>query len=66
VLDNFATLEEAVAAMQKEEFIVVSSHIHGTSIFATVHLSISDKKGDNAIFEYINGNLQFIMMQNTQ
>lgn len=57
MLDNYATVEEAVAAIRKEEFMVVSSHIPGTAIFATVHLSISDKKGDNAIFEYINGKL---------
>ncbi len=57
VLDNFATVEEAVTALKKEEFVVVSSHIPGTPIFATVHLSISDKTGDSAIFEYINGKL---------
>ncbi|MBO9203484.1 MULTISPECIES: linear amide C-N hydrolase [Niastella] len=56
-LDNFATVEEAVAYLQKEEFVVVSSHIPGTDIFATVHLSLSDATGDNAIFEYINGKL---------
>ncbi|MCU0417074.1 MAG: linear amide C-N hydrolase [Cytophagaceae bacterium] len=57
VLDNFATVEEAVVALRKEEFVVVSSHIPGTNIFATVHLSLSDTTGDNAIFEYINGKL---------
>ncbi len=50
-------MAEAVAALSKEEFVVVSSHIPGTSIFATVHLSLSDPSGDNAIFEYINGKL---------
>lgn len=57
VLDNFATVEEAVVALRKEEFVVTSSHIPGTEIFATVHLSLSDKTGDNAIFEYIDGKL---------
>lgn len=56
-LDNFETVAEAVDALSKEEFVVVSSHIPGTDIFATVHLSLSDKKGDNAIFEYIDGKL---------
>jgi choloylglycine hydrolase len=71
VLDNFATVEQAVAAMRKEEFVIVSSHIPGTSIFATVHLSISDKSGDSAIFEYINGKLvihhdaQHVVMTNS-
>jgi penicillin V acylase-like amidase (Ntn superfamily) len=33
------------------------SHIPGTAIFATVHLSVSNPTGDNAIFEYIKGKL---------
>lgn len=56
-LDNFATVAEAVAALRKEEFVVVSSYIPGTEIFATVHLSLSDASGDNAIFEYLDGKL---------
>lgn len=57
VLDNFATVEEAVHALSKEEFVIVSADIPGTTKFASVHLSISDKTGDNAIFEYIDGKL---------
>ncbi len=57
VLDNFATVEEAVVALRKQEFVVASANIPGTNIFATVHLSLSDKTGDNAIFEYIDGKL---------
>lgn len=57
VLDNFATVAEAVKAFEKNELDVISSHIPGTSIFATIHLSISDASGDSAIFEYINGKL---------
>lgn len=71
ILDNFATVNEAVEAFEKNEFSVVSSHIPGTDIFATVHLSISDSTGDNAIFEYINGKLvihhdkKFVVMTNS-
>jgi len=57
VLDNFATVDEAVTALRQEEFVVVSDHIPGSDIFVTVHLSLSDKSGDNAIFEYISGKL---------
>jgi len=57
VLDNFATVSEAVAALKKEEFAIVSDFIPGTDKFTTVHLSISDSTGDNAIFEYIKGKL---------
>lgn len=57
VLDNFATVEEAVDTLRAEPFVVVSANIPGTDRFATLHLSISDSKGDNAIFEYIDGKL---------
>ncbi len=57
VLDNFATVTEAVEELAKEEFAVVSDFIPGTDKFTTVHLSISDPTGDNAIFEYIEGKL---------
>lgn len=57
VLDNFASVEEVVKALRKESFVVVSSDIPGTNRFATLHLSISDARGDNAIFEYIDGKL---------
>ncbi|MBK6963217.1 MAG: linear amide C-N hydrolase [Bacteroidales bacterium] len=56
-LDNFASVAEAVAAFRKEEFVVVSSFVPGTEIFSTIHLSISDASGDNAILEYIKGKL---------
>ena len=58
VLDNFATVKEAVDALRKEEFVIVSDFIPGTEKFTTLHLSISDATGDNAIFEYINGKLK--------
>jgi choloylglycine hydrolase len=56
-LDNFATVNEAVEALSKEEFVVVSDSIPGTDKFVTVHLSLSDATGDNAVFEYVNGKL---------
>ena len=58
VLDNFATVDEAVEELRKEEFVVVSDFIPGTEKFTTLHLSLSDATGDNAIFEYIGGKLQ--------
>lgn len=57
VLDNFATVDEAVTELQKENFVIITSNIPGTSKIVTVHLSISDATGDNAIFEFINGKL---------
>lgn len=58
VLDNYATVKEAVNALEKEKFTIVSDYIPGTEKFTTLHLSISDGTGDNAIFEYINGKLK--------
>lgn len=57
VLDNFATVSEAVEELRQESFAIVSDFIPGTDKFTTVHLSISDATGDNAIFEYIEGKL---------
>ena len=56
-LDNFASVAEAVNELGKESFAVVSDFIPGTDKFTTVHLSLSDSSGDNAIFEYIGGKL---------
>lgn len=55
VLDNFATVDEAVKALQKEPFIIVSDAVPGEQRLTTLHLSISDATGDSAIIEYING-----------
>ena len=56
LLDNFATVDEAVAEMRKELFrpvvIVAPNGVEGK-----IHISISDPTGDSAIFEYINGKL---------
>lgn len=59
VLDNYATVEEAVKALEKEDFIVVTAATPGGTGagLATLHLSLSDASGDSAIFEYIDGKL---------
>jgi penicillin V acylase-like amidase (Ntn superfamily) len=55
VLDNFATVADAVAALEKEPFIVVTANVPGQNRLATLHLSMSDASGDSAIVEYIGG-----------
>lgn len=50
VLDNFATVHEAVTELQKEMFRMVSV-VAPNGAEGTVHLSISDPSGDSAIFE---------------
>lgn len=55
VLDNFATVDQAVAALEKEPFIVVTAQVPGEKRLAALHLSMSDATGDSAIVEYIDG-----------
>ncbi|NEO99892.1 MAG: linear amide C-N hydrolase [Symploca sp. SIO2E9] len=58
ILDNFATVAEAVEAMEDDYLQVVASPLPGTSEKPpTLHVSISDITGDSAIFEYIEGKL---------
>ncbi len=55
VLDNFATVKDAVAALEKEPFIIITDEVPGEPRLATLHLSMSDATGDSAIVEYIGG-----------
>lgn len=57
MLDNFATVDEAVTAIDENTFQVVSDMMPDGSRLATLHLSVSDATGDCAIFEYIGGKL---------
>ncbi|MDR2223866.1 MAG: linear amide C-N hydrolase [Flavobacteriaceae bacterium] len=57
VLDNYATVDEAVKDLQKNPLIVVTANTPGRTTLATVHLTVSDSKGDNAVLEYIDGKL---------
>lgn len=56
VLDNYATVAEAVEALRAQPFYVVPVMTPDGEP-GTVHLSISDPSGDSAIFEYIGGKL---------
>jgi len=57
VLDNFATVDEAVAELRKETFRIDAPDMPNGAK-STMHLAISDATGNSAIFEYINGNLE--------
>ncbi|WP_425065399.1 linear amide C-N hydrolase [Reyranella sp.] len=56
VLDNYATVAEAVEALRGEPFTVLAPTLPNGAP-AALHLSISDPSGDSAIFEYIDGKL---------
>lgn len=70
VLDNFATVAEAVRALEKEPFRIVAPVLPNGSP-AHGHLSMTDPTGDSAIFEYIGGKLvihhgpEYVVMTNS-
>lgn len=70
VLDQFATVAEAVSVLEKEPFRV-SSPILPNGSPAHLHLSLSDASGDSAILEYIDGKLvihhgrEYVVMTNS-
>lgn len=55
ILDNFATVQEAVDELRKQPYTIVSRDVPGQNRLATLHLAISDASGDSAIVEYIDG-----------
>jgi choloylglycine hydrolase len=56
VLDNFATVDEAVDALRAEPFRLIAPDLPNGRP-AQLHLAISDAAGDSAIFEYLAGKL---------
>lgn len=57
MLDNFATVAEAVAALREvPSYLVAVETPDGHA--GSVPLAISDPSGDSAIFEYVAGNLR--------
>ena len=51
LLDNAATVAEAVELMEKIQPVMVEVHGHK----ATLHLAMEDRSGDSAIVEFVNG-----------
>jgi choloylglycine hydrolase len=56
VLDNYASVDEAVKGLEGADFQVLPPNMPG-GFAPTMHLSISDASGDSAILEYIGGKL---------
>ena len=56
VLDNYATVAEAVDALRKEPFVIIAPKLPNGEL-GQGHLSLSDPTGDSAIFEYVNAKL---------
>ncbi len=70
VLDNYATVAEAVAALRSEPFNMLAPTLPNGAA-AALHLAISDASGNSAILEYIGGKLnihhgkQYTVMTNS-
>jgi len=56
VLDNHATVAEAVEALRAEPFAIVAP-VLPNGVPAQGHLAIADPSGDSAIIEYVGGKL---------
>ncbi len=56
VLDNFATVDEAVAELSKQKFRIDAPDLPN-GVKSRLHLAVSDASGDSAIFEYLEGEL---------
>lgn len=55
-LDNYANVAEAIAGLSAEPFQIIAPSLPDGKA-AGLHLSLSDKSGDSAIFEYVKGEL---------
>ena len=70
VLDSFATVNEAVTALEKEPFTIIAPILPNGEP-GVGHMAISDPTGDSAILEYVKGRLvihhgrQFQVMTNS-
>ena len=51
LLDNAATVDEALKLLHDVQFVMVEAHGHK----ATVHVALEDASGDSAIIEYVDG-----------
>ena len=69
-LDNFASVAEAVAALQSDPFQIIAPKLPN-GVSAQLHLSLSDPTGDSAVLEYVGGKLvihhgkQYVVMTNS-
>jgi choloylglycine hydrolase len=70
VLDQFATVTEAVDALRAEPFNLLAPALPNGAP-AALHLSLSDASGDSAVLEYVAGKLvihhgkQYVVMTNS-
>jgi choloylglycine hydrolase len=56
ILDGFATVQEVVSALAPDDLRIIAPSLPN-GVAAAGHVSISDKSGDSAIIEYVDGKL---------
>ncbi|MDD5361481.1 MAG: linear amide C-N hydrolase [Ignavibacteria bacterium] len=56
IVDNFATVDEAVNYLQNNDLQIIELKIVN-DIPGLVHMALGDPSGDNAIIEYLNGKI---------
>ena len=56
VLDNFATVDEAVEDLKQDKFRIDAPDLPN-GVKSRLHLAISDSTGNNAIIEYLDGHV---------
>ena len=56
LLDNFATVEEAVAELKNDKFRIDAPDLPN-GVKSRLHLAISDSTGNSAIIEYLDGHV---------
>lgn len=57
-LDNFTTVKEALHSTKVHPYQIISGALGNSGRQANGHLALSDKTGDSAILEFIDGKLQ--------
>ena len=55
VLDNFATVREAVDELKKETFRIDAPRMPNGGPESTLHMAITDETGNTAVLEYLDG-----------
>lgn len=58
LLDQFATVAEAVTWLRANPVLVLTGEVPGQGRLTTMHFSLSDASGDNAVLEWVGGELQ--------
>ena len=56
ILDNFATVEEAVVSLSDDSFRIDAPDLPN-GVKSRLHMAISDSTGNNAIIEYLDGHV---------